>query len=245
MIGISAIGIILSAIINPVSGIIMFIFSSSLIFSSINYKDSFNVIVSEDAFYKIIQDNMNMSESVNRALYLKSDNPLKLQEDSEEIQGLYGEDEMAIYNIYMNRKREEQMIVLMSVFTYAFVLLIASICVANIFNTISTSIALRKREFAMLKSVGMTPKEFNKMINYESLFYGIKALLYGLPISFVVMYLIHKTLMVKFGFVFEIPWVSVSIAIIAVFVIVGVSMLYSSKKIKRENIIDVLKQEII
>lgn len=213
--------------------------------SSINYKDSFNVIVSEDAFYKIIQDNMNMSESVNRALYLKSDNPLKLQEDSEEIQGLYGEDEMAIYNIYMNRKREEQMIVLMSVFTYAFVLLIASICVANIFNTISTSIALRKREFAMLKSVGMTPKEFNKMINYESLFYGIKALLYGLPISFVVMYLIHKTLMVKFGFVFEIPWVSVSIAIIAVFVIVGVSMLYSSKKIKRENIIDVLKQEII
>ena len=152
---------------------------------------------------------------------------------------------MAIYNIYMNRKREEQMIVLMSVFTYAFVLLIASICVANIFNTISTSIALRKREFAMLKSVGMTPKEFNKMINYESLFYGIKALLYGLPISFVVMYLIHKTLMVKFGFVFEIPWVSVSIAIIAVFVIVGVSMLYSSKKIKRENIIDVLKQEII
>lgn len=213
--------------------------------SSVSYGANFNIIVSEDVLYKISESNKNISENINRTLYLKSDNPLRLQENIEEIQKAYEQDEISVYNLYMARQKEEQMVLIMSVFTYAFILLITSICIANIFNTISTGIALRKREFAMLKSVGMTPKSFNKMINYESLFYGIKALSYGLPISFVAMYLIHKTLMIKFSFGFEVPWLSVLIAIVAVFVIVGSAMIYSSKKVKKENIIDVLKQEII
>lgn len=213
--------------------------------SSVSYGANFNIIVSEDVLYKISESNKNISENINRTLYLKSDNPLRLQENIEEIQKAYEQDEISVYNLYMARQQEEQMILIMSVFTYAFILLITSICIANIFNTISTGIALRKREFAMLKSVGMTAKSFNKMINYESLFYGIKALSYGLPISFAAMYLIHKTLMIKFSFEFEVPWSSVLIAIVAVFVIVGAAMIYSSKKVKKENIIDVLKQEII
>lgn len=213
--------------------------------SSVSYGANFNIIVSEDVLYKIAEANKNIAENINRTLYLKSNNPLRLQENIEEIQKAYEQDEISVYNLYMARQKEEQMVLIMSVFTYAFILLITSICIANIFNTISTGIALRKREFAMLKSVGMTPKSFNKMINYESLFYGIKALSYGLPISFAAMYLIHKTLMIKFSFGFEVPWSSVLIAIVAVFVIVGAAMIYSSKKVKKENIIDVLKQEII
>src|SRR5690606_19153843 len=114
---------------------------------------------------------------------------------------------------------------------------------ANILNTISTSISLRKREFAMLKSVGMTPKGFNKMINYESIFYGIKALLYGLPISIAAMYIIHRSLMNSFMYSFKLPWLSIFYVVVAVFLIVGISMLYSSSKVKKENIIDALKQE--
>ena len=97
----------------------------------------------------------------------------------------------------------------------------------------------------MLKSVGITPRGFGKMINYESLFYGIKALLYGLPISLVTSYLLYRAMGNSFEFNFALPWGSVIGAIIAVFVIVGLSMLYSSSKIKKENIIDVLKNENI
>ena len=93
-----------------------------------------------------------------------------------------------VYNVYQQRQQEEQMILLMSVFTYGFITLISFISIANIFNTISTSISLRSREFAMLQSVGMTPKGFRKMINYESIFYGVNALAYGLPISVLVMF---------------------------------------------------------
>lgn len=215
--------------------------------SSMGYGANFIIIVSENLINKIAEANTtnNINENINRTLYLKSDNPLKLQESIEEIQKVYDQDEISFYNLYMARQQEEQMVLIMSVFTYAFIFLITSICIANIFNTISTSIALRKREFAMLKSVGMTPESFNKMINYESIFYGIKALSYGLPISFAVMYLMHQTLMIKFSFGFEVPWFSALISVASVFIIVGSAMIYSSKKVKKENIIDALKQEII
>ncbi|MNP39800.1 FtsX-like permease family protein [compost metagenome] len=97
----------------------------------------------------------------------------------------------------------------------------------------------------MLKSVGMTPNGFNKMINYESIFYGIKSLLYGLPISIVVMYLIYRSMMSSFSYGFALPWMNILYVIVAVFIIVSSAMLYSSSKVKKENIIDALKQENI
>ncbi|MEH7248187.1 FtsX-like permease family protein [Neobacillus niacini] len=137
------------------------------------------------------------------------------------------------------------MIMLMSVFTYGFITLISLISIANIFNTISTSISLRKREFAMLRSVGMTPKGFNKMIQYESIFYGVKALTYGLPISVLVMFGIHRSTGYTFEYGFQLPWMSIFFVIVVIFLIVGSAMLYSISKIKNKNIIESLKQENI
>src|SRR5690625_786759 len=150
-----------------------------------------------------------------------------------------------MFNRYRTRQSDQQLLLIVSVFTYGFIALITAISVANIFNTISTSISLRKREFAMFKSVGMTPKGFNKMIYYESIFYGIKSLLYGLPISIAIMYLMHLALENSFIFDFTLPWFHIIFVIIAIFLIVGSAMLYSSSKIKKENIIDTLKQENI
>lgn len=199
---------------------------------------SLNVIVSEQSLEKLLANKDLRSYAY---LYLNTTDPMKTQQQIEDLKesGLY------IYNVYQRRQQQEQMIMLMSVFTYGFILLITAISIANIFNTISTSISLRKREFAMLKSVGMTPKGFNKMINYESVFYGMKSLLYGLPISILVMYLIHRSMMNTFSYQFELPWLSILYVIVAVFFIVGSAMLYSSTKVKKENIIDALKQESI
>lgn len=203
----------------------------------------FNIIVSREVFDKIIGVRGNIVESIDTNLFINSNDPVTLQTDIETIINAGGENKMSIQNVFMNRQRENQIIVLMSVFGYGFVALIIAICVANILNTISTSVALRKREFAMLKSVGMTPKSFNKMINYESIFYGIKSLAYGLPVSIGIMYLIHRIIMGKFNFDFILPWVSILSAVVSVFIIVGVAMLYSSSRVKKENIIDALKSE--
>ncbi|MFE8700478.1 FtsX-like permease family protein [Cytobacillus sp. FJAT-54145] len=198
-----------------------------------------DVIVLDSVLEQYVKENTILS--AQSFLYLKSADPMGTQREIEEMK----QSNVSLYNVYQVRQQEEQMILLMSVFTYGFIVLITLISIANIFNTISTSISLRKREFAMLKSVGMTSKGFNKMMNYESIFYGLKSLLYGLPVSVLVMYLIHRSLMNSFNYGFSLPWLSILYVIVAVFIIVGSSMLYSISKVKKENIIDALKQESI
>ncbi|MEG9294847.1 FtsX-like permease family protein [Mangrovibacillus sp. Mu-81] len=198
-----------------------------------------DIIVPMDTLEEMIDS--KMEHEVRSQIFMKSSDPMKTQKALEEVvpSNLY------IYNVFENRQQEEQMILFLSVFTYGFITLISLISIANIFNTISTGISLRKREFAMLKSVGMTPKGFNKMINYESIFYGVNALLFGLPVSIGVMYLIHKSVGETFEYGFELPWIDILFVIIAIFIIVSSAMLYSIGKIKKENIIEGLKQENI
>ncbi len=198
-----------------------------------------NIIVSNQVIDQLMND--SIAGSVQPSLFLHSDDPMKTQQEIEEMKA----QNLNIYNVYQSRQREEQMLMLLSVFTYGFIVLITAISIANIFNTISTSISLRKREFAMLKSVGMTEKGFNKMISYESIFYGLKALLYGLPFSLGIMFLIYKGTMNSFSYPFWIPWGSLGICFVSVFVIVGSAMLYSIAKVKKDNIIEVLRQENI
>ncbi|MZQ80604.1 FtsX-like permease family protein [Paenibacillus sp. 5J-6] len=197
-----------------------------------------NLVVSELVFDKLLKRNKDIQ--AYSGIYLNSKDPLKTQQDIEEMKS-----NLSVMNLFQDRKRSEQKITLISVFVYGFVALITAVSIANIFNTISTSIALRKREFAMLRSVGMTPKSLNKMLNYESIFYGIKALSYGLPISGVIMVLIYRSFMHSFSYGFILPWTSMLYVIVAVFVMVSLSMFYASVKVKNANIIDVLKQENI
>ncbi|MED3795426.1 ABC transporter permease [Niallia alba] len=205
--------------------------------SSNNYR-TITMIISNEVAEKLFEDEtINMDYN----LYLNSDNPEKAQEELEDLKT----GSMYIYNVEMDRKQSEQMIIIMSVFMYGFISLISLISIANIFNTISTSISLRKREFAMLRSVGMTPTGFNKMIYFESIFYGIKALMYGIPISIGVIAALYWSISNTFEYGFELPWLSILFVVIAIFIIVAAAMLYSVSKIKKENIIDGLKQENI
>lgn len=131
----------------------------------------------------------------------------------------------------------------MQVFVYGFIALITLITLFNIINTISNSTMLRKKEFAMFKSVGITPSGFNKMVVLESAFYGIKALVFALPISALVSFGINKALGEEM-IPFEINWLMYLVVIGAVFVVVGMTMIYSVHKIKNDSIVETLKEEI-
>lgn len=208
-----------------------------------------NIVVSDNVLSEIIskckdKETILVNTIANTRLYINSKEPLKLQSEIDEVSKNVNQ-QVYVSNTETEKQKQIQTETIFSIFVYGFIALITAISIANIFNTISTSIALRKREFAMLKSIGMTPKDFNKMINYESIFYGIKSLMYGLPLSFIVMIILQRSFSPGFEFAFSIPWTSVVIAIVGVFLVVGLSMLYSSSKIKRENIIDALKQENI
>lgn len=129
------------------------------------------------------------------------------------------------------------------VFVYGFVALISLITIFNIINTISSGIASRKKEFAMMKSVGITPKGFNKMIMLESAFYGIKAVIFGLPISALISFGMHKALN-NSTTTFSIDYLLYLIVALVVFAIIGMTMIYSVKKVQQNNIIETLKEDI-
>lgn len=199
------------------------------------------VIVNEQTFNGLMESIPNGYNQIREA-YLTSDDPYQVQEDIEALNQSSG---LEISNIYEFQQQDKQLTLAISIFIYGFIILITLISIANIFNTISTSVALRKREFATMKSIGMTPKAFNKMIRFESLFYGIKSLIYGLPISIIVMYCIHVQTRDAFDYRFQLPWGYITIVILAVFTIVGVAMIYSTSKLKKDNIVETLKQENI
>lgn len=148
-------------------------------------------------------------------------------------------------NLLEAKAQEQNMLNVLNVLLYGFITLITLISVANIFNTISTSISLRTREFAMLRSVGMTKQTLNRMLRFESMFYGMKALFWGIPISILIEFLMYGGLSRNFSFGFYLPVIPLVIVVLAIFVIVGLTMLYSASKVKKANIISILTQENI
>lgn len=158
--------------------------------------------------------------------------------------GEYGK--ITVMDYQEQAKMMNSTIMIMQVFMYGFIALMTLIAAANIFNTVSTSIDLRRKEFAMLKSVGVTPKGFRRMLQFESLFYGLKALIYGLPlsigISFLMWYALNEGSMT---IPFHLDWRIYLGVTVAVFLIVGLSMLYSTAKVKKDTIVSTLKSEII
>lgn len=133
----------------------------------------------------------------------------------------------------------------MQVFVYGFVSVISLVSITNIVNTISTNINLRKRELAIIKSIGVTPGGFNKMIYLESFLYGVLSLLYGVPLGIGLCVLMNKMLgnVIEFGLV--LPWAAVGISIIGIFVITFIASYIPMKKINKENIIENIRQESI
>lgn len=148
-----------------------------------------------------------------------------------------------LFDYAANAETNRNVVTIIRVFAYGFIVLISLIAAANVFNTISTNISLRRREFAMLKSVGMTQKGFRRMMNYECLLYGSKALLLGLPVSCGITYLIYHAVTTAYETSFHLPWAAIGIAVLSVFLVVFATMMYSMSKVKKDNPIDALKNE--
>lgn len=148
-----------------------------------------------------------------------------------------------LFDYAANAETDRNVVTIIRVFAYGFIVLISLIATANVFNTISTNISLRRREFAMLKSVGMTQKGFRRMMNYECLLYGSKALLLGLPVSCGITYLIYRAVTTAYETSFHLPWAAIGIAVLSVFLVVFATMMYSMSKVKKDNPIDALKNE--
>ena len=194
------------------------------------------IIVSDELFNSIVKDNERIEA------YYQSSNPNKLQDEIEEI---LKDNEFYLTNIDENLKMMENLYTLLAIFLYGFIIVISLIGITNIFNTITTNMQLRKPEFAMLKSIGMTSKEFSKMIRLESIFMGVKSLVFGIPIGIVFSYLIYIFLAKDLGIKYPLPIKAIIIVILAVFLLITCIMKYSMNKIDKQNTIETIRNENI
>ena len=181
----------------------------------------------------------------NPEIGIQTDNHAIVTQKLEKIQKDNGWSADRIYDFDRERQNNRMFILVINVFSYGFILLIGVISIANVFNTISTNIILRRKEFAMLRSVGMSEKGFQRMLNYECLIYGGRSLAIGLPISFIFSFFIHYVINQMVQVDYFIPYISVLFAIAMVFVVVFITMLYTTRKIRRNNVIEELRIENI
>lgn len=142
-----------------------------------------------------------------------------------------------------NEENNRTLNLLINVFSYGFIILISLISVANVFNTISTNVGLRRRDFGMLRSAGFREKDLLRMMNYECLTYGCKALVWGVPISLVLSYLIQAIDRGITNTEFVPPWNALLIAALCVFIVVFTTMFYAVSRLRKDNPIDAIRME--
>lgn len=191
------------------------------------------LIISDEMFDKIAKTN-------NLDIYYKASNADKLQD---ELDSYLNGESYNIDNKEENVRIMNNLFTLIAIFLYGFIIVISLIGITNIFNTITTNMELRKQEFAMLKSIGMTSKEFKRMIRLESLFMGIKSLLFGILIGIILSYLIY--LSSDSDIPYKLPIVAIIISILVVFILITLIMKYSLNKINKQNTIETIRNENI
>lgn len=200
---------------------------------------SFGVVAYDDLIHSLgIKDDESSSNS-----YYVATNQEKSTRD--EVKKVAEENSLSVIDSIDEAQKLEQTMNVMKIFVYGFIVVISLVSVTNIINTISTNINLRKREFAVIKSIGVTPQGFKKMIYMESILYGILSLLYGIPIGICMNVIMNRILEGMITVQALIPYKSILICIISIFIITFIASYIPLKKISKENIIDNIRQESI
>lgn len=210
----------------------------SIVSSIMSTLNEGSVLVSEDYFKKLFGED---NDYTTRVIVIDSADPVNTVEyiNNLDIENL------DVFNINEQKEQMNAIVLIIAIFAYGFIIVISLIGITNVFNTINTNMRLRSKEFAMLKSIGMTKKEFNRMIRLESLFYGLKSLLIGVPLGLLGGYAIFKatgnTIMLEYSF----PTMAVLISIVFVFFVVWLIMKLSISKVNKQNIIETIRNDNI
>lgn len=223
-----------------------------------NIKISIGAVIDEKPYFADHNTNLIYPESVKEGImldeysqthaYILCEDHSKVASDISRLINDIGGDRNHIHVVDYAAEIESirALVTIAKVMAYGFIILISAIAAANVFNTISTNISLRRREFATLKSVGLTSKGMRKMMTFESILYGVKSLMFSLPVSLGTTYLVYLVASDSgYEMAFYVPWDKFIIAIASVFTIVVLSMIYSIKKVNKENTVETLRNENI
>lgn len=208
---------------------------------------SINMITTEDVWNKLYEGEEDLSQN-RRDSYTRMYIEMSENGNRENVSELLNELEDTIpglsYIDAVERAKEARdASIVMSIFLYGFVTIIALISAINIINTISTNIILRTKEIAMIKAVGMTQGGIKRMISFESLFYGLYATIFGGTLGAGLTYILFRLVAGISEFEYKLPWQNVIIACVSASVITLLAGVYPLKRINEKIIIESIKAE--
>lgn len=184
---------------------------------------------------------------VSYSAYVVAENADEYQDTFEkETEGNpeYSQISFSVSNLDKQMRDEKSLFTLLGVFAYGLIVVIALIGITNIINTLSTGMELRSREFATLRSIGMTDKQFAGMVRLESVFISVKALVIGVPLGILISYLLCVIMNRMDGaIIYEPPYKAIILCIVVVIMLIYAIMKLSMTKIRHNNIIETIKNE--
>lgn len=156
----------------------------------------------------------------------------------------YSQISFYVSNMDKQMRDEKSLFTLFGVFAYGLIVVIALIGITNIINTLRTGMELRSREFATLRSIGMTDKQFAGMVRLESVFISVKALVIGVPLGILISYLLCVMMnRMDDAIIYEPPYKAIILCIVVVIMLIYAIMKLSMTKLRHNNIIETIKNE--
>lgn len=184
---------------------------------------------------------------VSYSAYVVAENADEYQDTFEkETEGNpeYSQISFYVNNVDKQMRDEKSLFTLLGVFAYGLIVVIALIGITNIINTLSTGMELRSREFATLRSIGMTDKQFAGMVRLESVFISVKALVIGVPLGILISYLLCVMMNRMDGaIIYKPPYKAIILCIVVVIMLIYAIMKLSMTKLRHNNIIETIKNE--
>lgn len=184
---------------------------------------------------------------VSYSAYVVAENADEYQDTFEkETEGNpeYSQISFYVSNLDKQMRDEKSLFTLLGVFAYGLIVVIALIGITNIINTLSTGMELRSREFATLRSIGMTDKQFAGMVRLESVFISVKALVIGVPLGILISYLLCAIMNRMDGaIIYEPPYKAIILCIVVVIMLIYAIMKLSMTKLRHNNIVETIKNE--
>ncbi len=151
------------------------------------------------------------------------------------------------FNDYIEQRDSNQMIAtVVNVFCLLFAVILALIAMANVFNTVTNSLILRRREFAVMKSVGLSNRQFRAMVAEECVAWCIRGLVPGVLLSLLVSFLLWQVISGSMtGLPFTLPWNYVALAAAMTVVAVGASVAYGMHRCRADNVVEALRADAV
>ena len=178
-------------------------------------------------------------------IYISTDKPYEIDDLLEENKELTREYIIHGENLYQERNEEGSLKKLVTFILYIVDIMITVFCMTNIFYIISSSTIFRKKDFAVLRSIGMTERQIDKMLLLEGILYGFSGIVFGTIFSFGFLYLLGKYTIDKELYLFKLPFIQVIYAIILVYVIIFLAIIVARHRVKKKNIMDEIRRENI